>query len=249
MIHYHGTPFGGTKTDAVRFLSGRHALVPFSYPNDVEIVAEFCRTFVFDNGAFSSWKSGKLVNFEAYIKWVEKFNNHPGFDWAIIPDVIDGTEQENDELIADWPRHLRGSPVYHLNESLEKAKKLSEEFDTVCIGSSGEWPSPGSRSWWRRFSEVMQVMCDKDGNPKCRIHGLRMMDPAIFTRAPFRSVDSTNCSQNASRNGAAIDEKLARWQGGCITAWRVEAHNSPSRWRSGESFLVREKQKDLWQDE
>lgn len=28
MIHYHGTPVGGTRQDGARFLAGRHALVP-----------------------------------------------------------------------------------------------------------------------------------------------------------------------------------------------------------------------------
>jgi hypothetical protein len=29
MIHYHGTPIGGTRQDVARFLVGRHALIPF----------------------------------------------------------------------------------------------------------------------------------------------------------------------------------------------------------------------------
>lgn len=52
MIHYHGTPIGGTRQDAARFLAGRHALVPFPRQDDVAIVAEVCQSFCFDNGAF-----------------------------------------------------------------------------------------------------------------------------------------------------------------------------------------------------
>lgn len=58
MIHYHGTPMGGTLTDKARFLSGRHALVPFPRQDDMGIVAEACQSFVFDNGALSAWKRG-----------------------------------------------------------------------------------------------------------------------------------------------------------------------------------------------
>jgi len=34
---------------------------------------------------------------------VEEWRRHPGFDWAIIPDVIDGDEAANDALVTAWP--------------------------------------------------------------------------------------------------------------------------------------------------
>ena len=51
MIHYHGTPIGGSRQDVARFLAGRHALVPFPRQDDMGVVGEVCKTFVFDNGA------------------------------------------------------------------------------------------------------------------------------------------------------------------------------------------------------
>lgn len=39
MIHYHGTPIGGTRQDAARLLAGRHALVPFPRQDDMSIEA------------------------------------------------------------------------------------------------------------------------------------------------------------------------------------------------------------------
>ncbi len=45
MIHYHGTPIGGTRQDAARRLAGRHALVPFPRQDDMGIVAETCQSF------------------------------------------------------------------------------------------------------------------------------------------------------------------------------------------------------------
>ena len=32
---------------------------------------------------------------DSYYRWIEAWRNHPGFDFAIIPDVIDGSEEEN----------------------------------------------------------------------------------------------------------------------------------------------------------
>jgi hypothetical protein len=91
MIHYHGTPIGGPRKDAARFLAGRHALVPFSYPDDIGIVAEVCQSFCLDNGAFTVWKQGGKLDVDGYIRWVAEWHRHPGFDFALIPDVIDGT--------------------------------------------------------------------------------------------------------------------------------------------------------------
>ncbi len=47
MKHFHGTPIGGTRQDAARFLIGRHALVPYPRQDDMGIVAEACQSFVF----------------------------------------------------------------------------------------------------------------------------------------------------------------------------------------------------------
>src|SRR6478752_3705119 len=115
MNHYHGTPVGGTRVDVVRFLKGRHALIPFPRRDDMGAVAEVCQSFVFDNGAFSVWKSGAVLDVPGYIAWCDEWHRHPGFDWALIPDVIDGNEADNDALLADWPRYIRGVPVWHLH--------------------------------------------------------------------------------------------------------------------------------------
>jgi hypothetical protein len=53
LIHYHGTPIGGSRDDAARFLIGRHALVSFAHQGDMAVVADACQSFILDNGAFS----------------------------------------------------------------------------------------------------------------------------------------------------------------------------------------------------
>lgn len=42
----------------------------------------------------------------------------------------------------------------------------------------------------------MDAICDDQGRPACRLHGLRMLDPAIFQHLPFASADSTNAAVN-----------------------------------------------------
>ncbi|MCC0497252.1 hypothetical protein LJG12_22720 [Pseudomonas aeruginosa] len=196
MIHYHGTPIGGTRQDAARFLAGRHALVPFPRQDDIAIVAEVCQSFCFDNGAFSVWKKGGTLDIEGYLRWVDDWRRHPGFDWALIPDVIDGDEADNDRLLEQWPEQLPGVPVWHLHESLERLQRLASVWRTVALGSSGQWATPGTAPWWKRISAAMNSICDAYGRPTCRLHGLRMLDPKIFGRLPFASADSTNAAVN-----------------------------------------------------
>jgi hypothetical protein len=231
MIHYHGTPIGGSRQDAARFLAGRHALVPFPRQEDMGVVADACQSFVFDNGAFTVWKQGGQLDIDGYVRWVDDWHKHPGFDWALIPDVIDGDENANDKLLRDWPAHLPGVPVWHLHESIERLQRLAAEWRTIAFGSSGQWSSPGTQPWWRRMSDAMSAICDDYGRPACRLHGLRMLDPAVFSRLPFASADSTNAAVNGgsiSRFGMYTPPTSS--QRAAVIADRIESHNSAPIW-------------------
>lgn len=237
MIHYHGTPVGGTRQDGARFLLGRHALVPFPRQDDMGIVAEACQSFVFDNGAFSAWTKGDTLDVDGYVAWVEKWHRHPGFDWALIPDVIDGDEEANDALLASWPKELRGVPVWHLHESIKRLEQLANNWQTVAIGSSGQWSSPGTNPWWKRIGAAMDAICDEDGRPVCRLHGLRMLNPEIFKRLPLASADSTNATVNGgSINRFGMYTPPTAGQRAEVIAERIEAHNSASLWLPDEQI-------------
>lgn len=243
MIHYHGTPCGGSRQDAARFLMGRHALIPFPRRDDLAVVAEACQSFVFDNGAFSTWKRGEPLDVPGFVAWARDWRRHPGFDWALIPDVIEGDERANDALIDAWPDDLRavGVPVWHLHESLGRLQRLAREWRTVALGSSGQWATPGTAAWWSRMAAVMAAVCDEQGRPMCRLHGLRMLDPAIFSALPLASADSTNAAVNGGsldRFGMYLPPTSA--QRAAVIAERIEANNSAAVW------TLRAVQADLW---
>ena len=251
MTPYHGTPIGGSRQDVARFLKSRHALVPFARQDDLGIVADVCQSFIFDNSAFTYWKQGGEMDIERYVRWCEEWQYHPGFDWALIPDVIDGTENDNDALVRDWPTRLRskGVPVYHLHESLERLARLLAEWPAVALGSSGEFSYPNSASWWERMEAVMEVACDPEGRPKARLHGLRMLNPAVFTKIPLKSADSTNAGMNCGslkRFGQYVPPTAA--QRAAVIADRIESHNSPACW-TNRIFSPSPKTPDLYADQ
>ena len=234
MKHYHGTPIGGTRQDVARFLMGRHALVPSIRRDDLGAVADYCQSFIFDNSAFSAWTKGIELDFTEYMAWVRDWCKHPGFEWALIPDVIDGNEQDNDALIGRFEEAglaLYGVPVWHLHESIDRLQRLCEAWPTVAIGSSGQWATPGTAGWWARMSEAMDAICDEHGRPAARLHGLRMLDPQIFTRLPLASADSTNAAVNCgslSRFGSYVPPTA--FQRAAVIAERIEAQNSAPIW-------------------
>jgi len=240
VIHYHGTPIGGSRVDAIRFLTGRHALISFFRQDDIGAAADVCQSFCLDNGAFSVWQRGGVLDVDGYVQWVEKWHKHPGFDWALIPDVIDGSEAENDILMRDWPTNLRGVPVWHMHESMQRLKDLAAYWPIVSLGSSGNWRTPGTAAWWVRMSEAMAAICDSDGRPMCKLHGLRMLDPQIFSRLPLSSADSTNAAVNCgslARFGSYLPPTSS--QRAEVIAERIEAHNSAAVWMdSGQESLT-----------
>lgn len=244
MIHYHGTPITPDKA-LLASVDGGHALVSFAAPDQIGIVSEVCQSFVLDNGAFSAWRSGSpVVDWSPYYEWVGLWYRHPAFDWALIPDVIGGTDSQNADLVEQWPfgSHL-GVPVWHLGAALDYLRHLMKHFPRIALGSSAQYSRVGSPAWWNRMAEAMDVICDSVGRPKVRLHGLRMLDPRIFTRLPLASADSTNIGRNVG-----ID---ASWRGFVYTPAnkqsraeilrrRIEAHQSADRW------IPQPIQEDLW---
>lgn len=190
---------------------------------------------MFDSGAYSYWQAGQgEIDIKAYADWVHEWKHHPGFDFCIAPDKIDGTEDDNRKLIAIWQQEgllPYSVPVWHLHESLEYLQYLVVAYRRIAFGSSGIYSEPGSDAWWGRMHEAMEVVC-KDGRPQTKLHGLRMLNPTIFSHIPLSSADSTNVAVNIG-----ID---SRWTGSyqpltpgmraLVLKDRIEAHASAPRW-------------------
>lgn len=242
MIHYHGGPIWPEQSGAVIW-KGRHGFVSFARPEQIGVIADACQSFAIDNGAFTAWKAGKKFDYVGYEEFVESWMRHPGFDWCLIPDVIDGDEAENLKLVDGWglPKSM-SVPVWHLHESPEYLEYLVGNFPRVAFGSSGQYGTPNTKKWWERMNVAMKVVCNVAGEPCCKLHGLRMLNPAVFTKLPFSSADSTNVAQNAK------DSK--KWHGsykppnntsrGCLLADRIESQNSAAYWNQ------KPIQQDMW---
>ena len=105
MIHYHGLPITPA-TAACAAVGGGHAFVSFRYADQLGLALEICQSFAVDNGAFSAWKSGKpITDWTGYYAWVDEICRSPSFDFAVIPDVIDGDEEIHRQRAEDRVEH------------------------------------------------------------------------------------------------------------------------------------------------
>lgn len=236
MIHYHGGPIT-PDTCAIRAWKGRHAFVSFAHPSQIQLASEICQSFALDNGAFTFWKTGKEIDWNAYFEFVGVWKHHPRCDFAIIPDVIGMGEAENDRLLESWPHGHFGVPVWHMDESDERLIRLAQEWPRVAIGSCGEYDVKYPTRCVEKLRDVLQHIVDDRGYPVTKLHGLRMLNKAVFQHIPLSSADSTNVARNigidkAWRGPYSPQSKETR---ATLLVERIESVNSSSVLTSSDS--------------
>ena len=204
MIHYHGTPL--TPKENLYKMAGKHFCVSFADPRNAEICMQIGQSVMWDNGAFTTYTSGKKFNSDNYYKWLEDKLGHP--HWAVIPDVIGGDEKENKEFLQTWPYSKNhGVPVWHLHLSLEYLVDLCNNYPKVCFGSSGQYWQVGSASWEQRVNDAFNEL-DKKFKSMPWIHMLRGLNMS-GKHYPFASADSVNVARNY-KSLNRCPEKMAR---------------------------------------
>lgn len=214
MIHYHGTPL--TPRVELQKMAGKHFCVSFSDPRDGDWCLTHGQSVLWDNGAFTAHTKGRDYDVDAFYQWVEPRLGHP--HWAVVPDVIDGGEEENDTRLETWPfdRSL-GAPVWHLHESFDRLLRLADAWPRICFGSSAQYWQVGSALWERRVDEAFNSL--ERANARPWVHMLRGLAMA-GDRWPFASADSVNVARNFKDQGVC-PERMSR---------RIDAIQCPVRW-------------------
>lgn len=227
MIHYHG---GVLHVDAVHPIEfvGRCFCVSYAYPQHVELYHQIGQSVCLDNGAFSLWSQRKKTDWQAFYDWATPWLEYQT-TWAIIPDVIEGDDKDNDRLVDEWPFSLdKGAPVWHPHESLERLARLRDDWSLICIGGSAEYKTIGTPKWLARMAEAMDTLCDDDGLPMTRIHLLRGLR---YSAGPFPLWSADSASVARSWSGSPTGQGAAPkpvWQ--MMAA--VDGRNPPSRWEN-----------------
>ena len=82
------------------------------------------------------------------------------------------------------------------------------------------------------MAEAMEIACDKQGRPHAKLHGLRQMDPEVFSVIPYSSVDSTNVARNIGIDSAWTGSYIPRRKEtrALIIRDNIAHHASADRW-------------------
>ena len=82
------------------------------------------------------------------------------------------------------------------------------------------------------MSEAMEVICDAEGRPKCKLHGLRMLDGKITSRLPLSSADSTNVGRNIGIDKAwsGTYSPASKQTRAIVMMERIEQQSSATIW-------------------
>lgn len=191
MIHYHGTPL--TPRTSLYKMAGKHFCVSFARPDDGDICLQIGQSIMWDNGAFSAYTKGFDLDLTKLFDWLEQRLVHP--HWAVIPDVIDGTVQQQKELLKQWPFDVQlSAPVWHMGLSLDYLLYLIDNYPKVCFGSSGQYWKVGSEDWSQRCDEAFNTLAKHRASLPW-IHMLRGLAQA-GKQWPFASADSVNVARN-----------------------------------------------------
>jgi hypothetical protein len=198
-------------------MAGKHFCVSYANPSDAAWCLTHGQSVMWDNGAFTFRNKGGL-DAVGFARWVEPLLGHP--HWAVIPDVIDGTEEQQRDLIASWP-HPRelSAPVWHMALDIDWLLELSDRYPRVCFGSTKQFWQVGSEAWERRADEAFNALVKRGHLPW--VHMLRGLDLA-GDRWPFASADSVNVARNFKNRGReTCPERMAR---------NIDARQSPIKW-------------------
>lgn len=209
-IVIHGTPI--TPKHLLEQLAGENFCVSFADPRQAERVLELQNPdgmLLLDNGAFSHWRKGKgRIDRAAFFDWANDLQSYDGGACAVavIPDVIEGDEEQNWLEAAIAVRDMSWYPerlafCWHMDDSLEQLTRAARLFNVVAIGSCAEYDVQKNRAaYLARLREASAVLDYVE-----HFHGRRpwvhlMRGVAVLEQAiRFESADSTNVARNHCR--------------------------------------------------
>jgi len=203
---------------AIETMAGKHFCVSYARPDSLKRCLKIGQSLMLDNGAFSAKTRGLPFDRDGFYSWVEPLLAHP--HWAVVPDVIDGSVEEQKAMVKSWPfRKDMGIPVWHLGLPLSYLLELCDVWGRVCFGSAGEFWQIGTEKWCRRMDEAFNALVNTYGRQIPWVHGMRMLGQSSGPW-PLASADSTN---------VALHHAEYLQCAGCM-AKRIDSTNPPTKW-------------------
>lgn len=259
VVHYHGGPIWGGDENIKALYNNGGSLVSFRRPEQIKKIAKLNCSLVLDNGAFSTWRANQKES-ENKFDWAAHWTSYYTFvlkwigriEWFIIPDVIEGSEKENDLLVSRVPSALKSKavPVWHSDESIGRLLNLASKFELVAVGCCGEHSMIRSKAWRHRMDEVFRELYI-NRSLSVKLHGLRMLDGRVLSEYPFYSADSTNVAINVPKTQARLPSVTCKLARTAIMRHTIEMIKPPTikeYVNKVKTLKSEEKQLDLFKD-
>ncbi len=201
----HGTPI--TPAKLLDQMDGESFCVSFADPRNIAKIIELQNPkgmLLLDNGAFSHWKQGKgQIDRNKFFEWANDIQHECPVAVAVIPDVIEGNEEQNWQEAAyavhelsDFPERL--AFCWHMNDSIEQLRRAATLFNVVAIGSCAEYDVQKNRPAYLERLREASMMLDYVEMTRGRRPWVHLMrGVAVLPEViRFESADSTNVARN-----------------------------------------------------
>ena len=220
----HGTPIPPRRL--LPQLRGGSFCVSYMNPeqlNDcIDLVGDD-QILILDNGAFTAWRQGLTLDaahWNGFYAWANEAMARCPQAVAVIPDVIEGSEQDNLQMIAQALRDdrlefpERSMAIWHMNESIDQLERLFRIFNFVGFGSCRQYDIARHSSnspYSERVQEIWAFMQYWQAN-HCMletpwIHMMRGL--GVLHKIGFDSADSCNIAINHHRTKSQFNHVRA----------------------------------------
>jgi len=143
-----------------------------------------------DSGAFSFKSYGmKTAPIESYIRFIKE--KEPILELYANLDVIGSAEDtwKNQKIMED--AGLSPLPIYHpLSDDIKYLHKCVDNYEYFAIGGIAHNPALSLRV--RVLDNCWNIICDKNGMPKNKVHGFGLAAPRLMLRYPWFSTDTSS---------------------------------------------------------
>jgi hypothetical protein len=158
-----------------------------------------------DSGAFSAFSLGATIDIGAYAEFVREHQDV--IEMASVLDAIGdplGTWNNQKELER---RGVEVLPCFHYGEPWDLCRYYAQHYPYITIGGMVPIPNKKLEGW---LDELWgEVLTDKDGYAKVKVHGFGQTARNLIVKYPWYSVDSSSWVQ-AGANGMMILPEIER---------------------------------------
>lgn len=157
-----------------------------------------------DSGAYSAWMQGISIDIQEYIAFIKEHERDLAL-YAVL-DVIGDAEGtlKNQRIMEE--AGLSPLPCFHFGEDLSYLERYVEEYEYLALGGLA---AMGSKPQMFDFlDKAFDVICDKEGMPKVKVHGFAVTSLRAMKRYPWFSVDSTSWLSTARMGFMLVPHKL-----------------------------------------